>query len=101
MAEIELKFHPDMAAQAKAGVKDHTTRSSLHGSPGDIFFINGDKFILLYTFQAPLEYVRDYLYRHEGFFSPVDFEGFWRKIHRGKFSKDRYYWVHVFRMVVT
>lgn len=93
---ISMPFSPEMVAAAIDGRKCCTTRSKPYGKPGDIFQVNGARFRLLEINIRTLYYVRQQLYRLEGFDTPEAFERTWRILHRNQFDASRAYFVHYF-----
>lgn len=91
---ISLPFSPEMAAAMIDGIKCATSRSRAYGGPGSLVSINGAAFRILDVHPHPLQYIRDHLYRIEGFSSPEAFEHTWRQLHRGHFTADKTYFVH-------
>jgi hypothetical protein len=91
---ISIPFSPEMAAAMIDGIKCCTSRSKAYGGPGYLISINGATFRILDVHLHPLQYIRDHLYRIEGFSSPEAFEHTWRQLHRGNFLPDKIYHVH-------
>lgn len=99
MSEVEIHFSPDMKKAALDGMKIATTRGEQKGSRGDTFTLDGVRFRILEVHLIHLEDVRNLLYAIEGFRSPKAFEDTWRKLHRGRFSTDKVYYIHFFTRV--
>jgi hypothetical protein len=100
MAQIEIPSSDAMAEAALDGRKICTTRSEKMDEIGDTFQILGAKFVLIDIWPATwITYVRDDLYRLEGFESPEEFEKTWRALHRGHFIMNRDYVLHFFGRV--
>lgn len=102
---VEIKFAPDMALAAITGVKICTSRSEVKGSPGDTFIVEHEGYFprektIIDVIECRLEFIRDHLYRLEGFNSPEEFEVRWKQLHRGHFNPDSIKQVHFFSEVV-
>jgi len=90
------KFHPDMAQLLLAGKKHCTTRSKKLGEPGDTFELKGQTFQIATVREEKFAVIMYDFYRCEGFFSPVDFQMFWIRIHRGHLPEPgTLKWLHI------
>ncbi len=96
MVDIEIPFSREMAEAALAGRKIATTRSIIYGDPGDIFSIEGVRFMLVEVMPVPMYEVRARFYRLEGFSSPEEFEQTWRDLHRNVWRRDSFRYTHFF-----
>lgn len=96
---ISIPFSPEMASAAVDGIKCCTSRSKPYGQAGDIFQVNGAQFRLLDVQIHSLNYIRNRLYRVEGFCSPEAFEHTWRQLHRGNYIPEKTYFVHYFARI--
>ncbi len=101
MAEIFIPFSPRMVDAIEEGTKSCTSRYRLYGQVGDTFRPRRKVYTITAITRPVLSYVRDSLWQQEGFASPLDFEGFWIKLHprRGFRPNDRVY-THFFEEVL-
>lgn len=113
MIEIEIPFSREMAIAAIEGKKVATTRSEAKGEIGDTFTIEivrddllkgipvkrTGKFHLIEIMAVDLITVKNLYFRLEGFDSPEAFEKTWRALHRGHFTTDKLYFMHIFGRV--
>jgi hypothetical protein len=75
-----------------------TSRIERHGIAKDTFSQWGIKFMLTKVTALSLGYVIENLYRQEGFFSPVDFIAYWKKLHpREGYNPHQIVFVHFFK----
>jgi hypothetical protein len=81
-------FHPEMWQALVEGRKVTTARAKKLGEPGDRFEKDGAKFRIVEVDQEQFLYIRNNLYRLEGFASMGEFINFWIRIHRGHLPKD-------------
>lgn len=93
---VEIPFSPAMARAAITGRTCCTTHGRELGQRGDEFTVAGVRFRIVQVLRATLPQVRDMLYGAEGFATPADFEGTWRRLHRGRFTTRTEYWVYLF-----
>lgn len=106
MSTIEIPFSREMAIAAIEGWKIATTRSEPKGKIGDDFTIPHPdntkdlsffgQFRLIEIMAVDLITIRDLYFRLEGFDSPEAFEKAWRALHRGHFTTDKLYYMHIF-----
>jgi hypothetical protein len=105
MPEIDIPFSFNMALAAVEGRKVATTRGDKKGEIGDTFPIpdprpetSGDAFLyqLIEIMAVDLETVANLYFRLEGFNSPDEFRATWRALHRGHYTTDKLYYMHVF-----
>ena len=103
MAQIHIPFSREMAVAVMEGNKVATTRSEKKGEIGDWFnlenpLLPGDTgdFNLIEIMAVDLITVKNLYFRLEGFDSPEAFEKTWRSLHRGHFTTDKLYYMHVF-----
>jgi hypothetical protein len=106
---IDLPFSREMAIAAIKGLKVATTRSEKKGEIGDRFWFEdprregeermvkyGGQFVLIEIMAVDLETVKNLYFRLEGFDSPEAFEKTWRALHRGHFTTNKLYFMHIF-----
>jgi hypothetical protein len=99
MPEVTLPFNEEMRRAIREGKKVCTSRSEKKGEIGDWFTLDGRIFRIVDIQFRMLGWIRDTMYRLEGFDSPEAFETLWRKIHRGHFTEGKVYTVHYFAAV--
>jgi len=110
MASIIIPFSREMAIAAIDGRKVATTRSEAKGEIGDVFEITDPRwshmpcvkpagFVLIEIMAVDLLTVLNLYFRLEGFNSPEAFEKTWRALHRGHFTTDKLYYMHLFGRV--
>jgi len=80
----KLPFNKWSRERIKQGRKFCTSRSAQYT----------DDLRVQYICYLPLEIVRNCLFASEGADSPQEFEQVWRSIHRGKFNKEDFVYVH-------
>ena len=105
MTDIDIPFSREMAIAAIDGYKVATTRSEKKGEIGDMFWIDNPKipnnparghFRLIEILCRDLQTVKLVYFRLEGFDSPEAFEETWRALHRGHFTGNKLYFMHIF-----
>lgn len=97
MALVRLPFQPRWRSLVLSGEKSTTVRTKLYGEAGDVFELEGARFLLLEVVQVSLAEARDRWWREEGMTGPEEFEGVWTENHpqRGFRASDAV-WVHRF-----
>lgn len=95
--EIKIPFNVWSIGKLNADFKNATSRYKKYGSKGDIFYVDGNKYIILLVVKLPLWMIANYLYNTEGCNSPNQFINIWETIHPQKgFKKDDEVWYHLF-----
>ena len=80
------------------GNKTKTSRNKKYGNAGDTFKIFGETFTITEIKKEKLDVIKNKYYREEGFFSPIDFENIWIKLHPRKgWEPDKLVFVHSFK----
>lgn len=98
---IDIPFCPEMRRAVLEGRKTCTSRRRMYGSPGDVFPVEGRWFMLRAVEVHTLAYVKDQLFRQEGFVNPEDFERIWNDLHPRKgYIPSEVVHVHHFAEVV-
>jgi len=118
MREIELNFKPLMAKMALEDKKSCTSRTQIHGFPGDYFKIwypKSKKYAVEVTEQTPIPlepyewfiirkidrqemlWIACHLYKEEGFNSPIEFIKFVKKTVGLKWENERKLHIHHFQ----
>ena len=109
MTAIEIPFSREMARAALDGYKVATTRSEKKGEIGDTFTVANPHipnnpmaghFRLIEVIATDLETVANIYFRLEGFDSPAAFRATWRALHRGHYTTDKVYYLHIFGRIV-
>ena len=77
MAQIDIRFTPEMEKLVISGGKICTTRLHQKGDVGDVFVTGGSVFRLVYIGFYSLSYIASDFYLFEGFSCPDDFIRFW------------------------
>ncbi|HJK78035.1 MAG TPA: hypothetical protein O0Y06_00025 [Methanocorpusculum sp.] len=80
MAEVLIRFTPEMENLIIAGKKICTTRLERKGAVGDIFVVRGFVYRLVEIRSYSLDYIATNFYRLEGFSSRDEFIRFWVSI---------------------
>ena len=102
VALVLLMFQERWRPAVLAGSKTSTVRSKRHGSGGDEFEVDGERFVLTAVEPMTLGDARDLLWREEGMDSPEEFERVWRDNHpRRGFQKSDQVWAHRFARVAS
>jgi len=111
LKNITIPFSREMAIAAIEGRKVATTRGEEKGEIGDEFDIreprddedhfagDGYTYRLIEIMAVDLETVANLYFRLEGFNSPDEFRATWRALHRGHYTTDKLYYMHVFGRV--
>lgn len=100
MTEVEIPFSPEMRDAILQGNKKCTSRYRQYGRIGDVFTVMGYPYRITNVINPVLKFVRDNLWKEEGFSSPLAFENFWIKLHpRKRYFPDQRVYTHFFEVV--
>jgi len=95
MTEIELSFRPDLEELVLSGRKTTTTRRSKKGKHGDVFTLDGRRFVMIGVSRVRLEEVALFDCLGEGCASPQEFRQLWASIY-GDYDPDLRVYRHYF-----
>lgn len=95
MTEITIEFRPDLEALVLSLRKTCTTRRTKKGKRGDVFTVQGRRFVLTGVSRVRLEEVARSDYQNEGCSSPDEFRALWASIY-GEYDGEQRVWRHYF-----
>ena len=95
--EISILFRGDMKDAVLQGDKTCTSRNKKYGEPGDYFYIDGYRFILVGVTKQYLNTIASARYKQEGCDSPEAFMDAWAELHpRNGWEPHKQVWLHEF-----
>ena len=98
MSEITIPFRPEFHEKIARGTKTMTCRSKPMGKVGDLFMVEGQRFVLTQVFRTTLKYVVTDAYTQEGCDSPDALIAIWNTIHpRALYQPESIVWAHCWR----
>jgi hypothetical protein len=89
-----------MQSKVFGGWKCCTTRTRIHGNPGDIFDIGGQTYRITQVMETYLDIVAEELYHAEGFDNPQGFITFWETAKKTRWNPDTAVFVHFFQAII-